>query len=127
MISPVRTSVIRPAAAMALYLSRAVISSSRSACCTRRSTASSTGLSIRSTAKPRHVQIGKPARVQPFLDAGNALVVDIHMTDEMRDLGAVRIDALVLGEKADAGNAEPVDFLLLLRRDLALEPDEAFA
>ena len=29
-------------------------------------------------------------------------------------VGAVRIDALVLGEEADAGNAEPVDFLLLL-------------
>ena len=43
----------------------------------------------------------------------------------MRDLGAVRIDALVLGQEADARNAEPVDLLLLLRRDLALEPGEA--
>ena len=40
-------------------------------------------------------------------------------------VGAVGIDALVLGEEADAGNAEPVDLALLLRRDLALEPDEA--
>ena len=40
-------------------------------------------------------------------------------------VGAVRIDALVLGEEADAGNAEPVNLALLLGRDLALEPDEA--
>ena len=39
--------------------------------------------------------------------------------------GAVRIDALVLAQEADARNAEPVNLLLLLGRDLALEPDEA--
>ena len=44
---------------------------------------------------------------------------------QVRHLGAVRIDALVLREEADAGQAEPMDFLPLLRRDLALEPDEA--
>ena len=43
----------------------------------------------------------------------------------MGDLGAVRIDALVLGQEADAGKAEPVDLLALLGRDLALEPHEA--
>ena len=61
----------------------------------------------------RHVQVGKPTRVEPFLDAGDALVVDIDVTDHMRDHRAVRIDALVLGQEADAGNAEPVDLLLL--------------
>ena len=75
--------------------------------------------------KARHVQIGEPARVEPFLDAGDALVVDIDVTDHMRHHRAVRIDALVLGQEADAGNAELVDLLLLLGRDLALEPDEA--
>ena len=73
----------------------------------------------------RHVQRRKAAAVEPFLDAGDALVVDVDVADQVRDLGAVRIDALVLGEEADARQAEPVDFLPLLRRDLALEPDEA--
>ena len=55
--------------------------------------------------EPGQVQIGKAAAVQPFLDAGNALIVDVDVPDQMRDLGAVRIDALVLGQEADAGNA----------------------
>lgn len=45
----------------------------------------------------------------------------------MGDLVAGRIDTLVLAQEADAGNAELVDVLLLLRRNLALEPDEALA
>ena len=64
--------------------------------------------------EPRHVQRGEPLPVQPFLDAGDALVVDIDVADLVRDHRPVRIDALVLGEEADAGNAEPVDLLLLL-------------
>ena len=43
----------------------------------------------------------------------------------MRDFGAGRIDALVLAQEADAGNAEAMDVLLLLRRDFALQPDKA--
>jgi hypothetical protein len=43
----------------------------------------------------------------------------------MRDLGAIRIDALVLGQEAEPGNAEAVNLLTLLRRDLAFEPDKA--
>ena len=73
----------------------------------------------------RQMQIGEPAAVEPFLDAGDALIVDIDVADHMRDLGAVRIDALVLRQEADPGHAEPVNLLALLRRDLALEPDEA--
>ncbi len=75
--------------------------------------------------EPRHVQGGEPLPVQPLLDAGDALVVDIHVPDLVRNHRPVRIDALVLGEEADAGNAEPVNLLLLLGADLALEPDEA--
>ncbi len=59
--------------------------------------------------EPGQVQVGEPAAVEPFLDAGDALVVDVDVADEMRDHGAVRIDALVLGQEADAGQAEPVD------------------
>ena len=39
--------------------------------------------------------------------------------------GAVRVDALVLGQEADARDAEAVHLGLLARRDLALDPDEA--
>ena len=65
--------------------------------------------------EPGRVQRREPVAVEPFLDAGDALVVDIDEADQVRDLGAVRIDALVLVEEADARNAEPVDLLLLLR------------
>ena len=66
--------------------------------------------------EPRHVQRLQAVTVEPLLDAGDALVVDVDVADQVRDLGAVRIDALVLGEEADARQAEPVDFLPLLRR-----------
>ena len=59
--------------------------------------------------EPGQVQVGEPAPVEPFLDAGDALVVDVDVADEVGDLGAVRIDALVLAQEADAGNAEPMD------------------
>ena len=72
------------------------------------------------------MQIGEAVAVEPFLHPGDALVVDVDQTDQMRDFGAGRIDALVLAQEADAGNAEAVNFLLLLRRDFALQPDEAF-
>ena len=75
--------------------------------------------------KAGQVQVGKAVAVEPFLDAGNALVVDIDVADEVRDLGAVRIDALVLVEEADARQADADRSPLLLRRDVALEPDEA--
>jgi hypothetical protein len=65
--------------------------------------------------------------IEPFFDAGDTLVIDVDEADQVRDLVAGGIDALVLAQEADAGNAEAVNFLLLLRRDLALEPDESFA
>ena len=70
------------------------------------------------------MQIGEPARVEPFLDTGDALIVDIDVADDVRDLGAVGVDPLVLGQ-AEAGDAEAMDLLALLGRDLALEPYEA--
>src|SRR5262249_59986289 len=83
------------------------------------------GLWRRVGGKPRKRRVGEPARVEPFFDAGGALVVDIDVADDVGDLAAVRVDALVLGQEADARNAEPVNLPALLRRDLALEPDEA--
>ncbi len=63
------------------------------------------------------MQRGEPLAVEPFLDAGNALVVDIDVTDFVADHRAVWVDALIFGQEADAGNAEPVDFLPLLGAD----------
>ena len=71
------------------------------------------------------VQIGKAARVDPLLDARNALVVDVDVADDVRELVAIRVDTLVLSEKPDAGNAEMMHRLLLCRRDVPLEPRKA--
>src|SRR6266436_8603563 len=68
------------------------------------------------------VQIGKTAGVDPFFDAGDALIVDIDVTNDVREFVAVRIDAFVLSQEADARNAEAVHFTLLGRRDVPLEP-----
>src|SRR5258706_3728386 len=68
------------------------------------------------------VQIGKTAAVDPFFDAGNALIVDIDVTNDVREFIAVRIDAFVLSQESDAWNAEAVHLPLLGRRDVPLEP-----
>ena len=75
--------------------------------------------------EPGEMQIGEPVAVEPFLDAGNTLIVDVDVADEVGDLGTIRIDALVLREEADAGQAEAIDLRALLGRDIALEPHEA--
>ena len=75
--------------------------------------------------KARAVQIGQTIAVEPFLHSGDALVVDIDETNQVRDFGAGRIDPLVLAQEADAGNAEAMDVLLLMRRDFAFQPDKA--
>src|SRR5712664_661007 len=71
------------------------------------------------------VQIGETAVVDPFLDAGNALIVDIDVPDDVRELVTVRIDAFVLGQESNARNAETMHLLLLDGRDVALEPGKA--
>src|SRR5262249_43034482 len=73
------------------------------------------------------VQVGKTVAVEPLLHPGNALVVDVDQANQVRDLVTGRIDALVLAQEADAGNAETMNLLLLLRRDFALEPDKPLA
>ena len=75
--------------------------------------------------EPRHVQSRKPVAVEPLLHAGDALVVDIDMTQDVRSFIAARIVALVLRQEADARQALAIDRALLLRRDVALEPDKA--
>ena len=77
--------------------------------------------------EPGEMQRLQPVAVDPLLDAGDALVVDVDVADQVRHLGAVRIDALVLGQEANARQAEPVNLAALLWRDLALQPDESLA
>ena len=38
--------------------------------------------------EPGHVQIGKPAAVQPFLDTGDALIVDIDVANDVGEFGS---------------------------------------
>ena len=63
--------------------------------------------------------------VDELLDAGEALIVHIHMTDHVTGGGADRIDAAIFLDEAETGKPELVDLGLLLRRQLALDADEA--
>src|SRR5579863_194418 len=73
------------------------------------------------------MQVGQPIAIEPLLHPCDTLVVDIDEADQVRDLVAGGIDALVLAQEADAGNAEAVNLDLLLRRDFALEPDKTLS
>ena len=73
------------------------------------------------------VEGGEALSVDIFLDAGDALVVDVGEAENMGGDRAVRVDAPVLRQEADAGQAETEDFVLFLRRDVALDPDETLA
>src|SRR5690606_11722699 len=63
--------------------------------------------------------------VESLLDAGDAASVDIGEPDDMGGQRAQGIDPLLLGLEGDAGNAQPVDLVMLTGRQPALEPDEA--
>ena len=62
--------------------------------------------------------------VDIFLHAGNALIVDIDMAGDKAGGRTARIEASLFGPKADPGNAEIEDRLLLTGRQLAAQPDE---
>ena len=71
------------------------------------------------------MRVSQALLVEIFLHARDADIVLVDEPDHMRADRAIGIDALVLGQKADAGQAEMKDLRLLLRRDLPLDPDEA--
>src|SRR5262249_56521001 len=75
--------------------------------------------------KPRHMQSGQSLTIEPFLDPGDALIVDIDVADQVRNLGAIGIIAFVLVEKTDAGQALAINLALLLRGDFAPQPDKS--
>ena len=71
------------------------------------------------------MKIGEPLPVDEFLHAGDADVIDIGEAEHMRADRAIGIDALVLGDEADAGQAKVKHLVALMRRHLALDPNEA--
>ena len=70
---------------------------------------------VRIDAETGDMRIGQALLIEIFLHAGDADIVLVDEADDMRADRSVGIDALVLGQEADAGQAEMEDFLLLLR------------
>src|SRR4029078_10940268 len=61
------------------------------------------------------------------LDSRKAVIVDIGKAEDVRHQLAMRVDAPLFTLEGEAGNAEPVDGILLLGSEIALKPDEAAA
>ncbi len=95
---------------MAWNRSMPFISSSRTRCCTRRSIESFNGEVGPFGRKARRRSVLQPLRVDVFLHAGDADIVDDWRSREYaRGHRPVRIDQrLFLGHEADAGDAQPV-------------------
>jgi hypothetical protein len=70
-------------------------------------------------------KVTEPLPVDIFLHAGDALVVDVDVTDDMRRGGTAGIEPAGLGPEADTGNAKCQDLALLLWRKLTPQPLEA--
>ena len=62
--------------------------------------------------------------VERLLDAAQPVIVDVGESHDMRDQRPLGIDAALLGLEVEAGDAQPVDRILLARRQVALQPDE---
>ena len=71
------------------------------------------------------MRVGEALLVEIFLHAGDADVVGVDEADHMGADRPIGVDALVLRQEADAGQAEMEDLFLLLGGDLTLDPDEA--
>ena len=63
--------------------------------------------------------------VDEFLDAGEASVIHVDQPDHVARSGADGIDAAIFLDEGETREAKLVDLLLLLRRQLALDADEA--
>jgi hypothetical protein len=63
--------------------------------------------------------------VHVFLDAGDALGIEIDIAHDMRAEPPLRIDAAALVHIAHTGNAEIIDGVTLFGRHLPLQPGEA--
>ena len=69
---------------------------------------------------------GKPC-IEGAFDPGKAVIVEIGITDDMGGQGALRIDALFFGLKIEPRNAQFIDGINDIRRQMAMQPDEALA
>ena len=63
-------------------------------------------LEIAAAREAGRMQIAEPVVVDVLLDAGDALIVDVDQAEDVRGGRAARIEAALLGQEADAGNAE---------------------
>jgi len=90
----------------------AAASSPCSTDCTRKSNASRSG--------PAPAQ--RP--VELFLDPGDAAAVDIGEAEHVRCQVAVRVNPPLAVMEIDPRQAEPVDVIVLLRRQVARQPHE---
>ena len=81
--------------------------------------------SLRGDVEASALEVAEALVVDPFLDAGDALIVGVGEAQHVGADRAVRVDALVLRQEADARQAQPEHLLLLLVGDAALDPDEA--
>ena len=70
-------------------------------------------------------EIAEPLAFNVFLHPGDALVVDIDVTDDIGRGRTTGIEAALFGTETDAGNTEREDLALLLGRQLATQPLEA--
>ncbi len=82
-------------------------------------------LELIATGEAKRLEQGDALVVHVLFHPGDALVVDIDGTQDVRGLRAARIEALALGDEIEPGNAELHDALLERRRQLALDPDKA--
>ena len=126
MISPVFTSRIAPAVALALNFAMPFCKLVAQSMLHAQIEGELDGLEIGGgDVEACAVEILQAHAVDVFLDAGDAHIVHVGEAEHVGGGLRVRIDALVLGQEADARDAEAVHLGLLARRDLALDPDEA--
>ena len=65
--------------------------------------------------------------VEPALEPGLAVIIDTGKPDNMGQQRAIRVDAPFFMLKLQAGQTELIDSVGLLRGQMPLDPDKAFA
>ncbi len=72
------------------------------------------------------MRIGEALLVEIFFHPGDADIVGVYVTQNMRGNRAIGVDSHIFRREADAGKTEVENLRLLLRRHMPLDPDEAF-
>src|SRR5690606_15046840 len=76
------------------------------------------------TGEPQSLEVGQTLVVDVFLDAGDALVVDVHQAQDVRGGRTAWIEAAFISAETKARNAEREDVGRLARRQLPAQPYE---